>query len=1152
MKTDPTKNQQSRWLKSLVRQRGQFILAIPVSCLVASVSAFGWLHFKTVKAENRVQHTQQVRLEGKRLLTALLDAETGARGYEITQDQEFLTGYQAAISFIPNSLDQLTQLVADNPSQTQQVQQIRVLVNTRLTLLERLRELASKESPNTLIRSPDFAAQVIESKRAMDRTRAQINEFLAEEERLQVERDRQLNQQRQRTWLILGLSAGIGIGGSVVAAYLLNRLNQKLTERDRYLQDSEARYRQLVELCPDGIFIQSQGKFVFVNPAAIKLYGATNAEELIGKSVVDFIHPDDREIAKERIRQLRDDKHQVPLIEEKWFRLDGTVFNAEVTAIPFTYQNEPAAQVVLRDITERKLAEKQLYDSEAKFRAFLESASESIIVTNAKGEIVIFNAKAEELFGYDHTEVLGRSVELLMPERFHHSHVAYRHGYREQPTKRSMSKTRNLFARRKNGTEFPIEAGLSPIQTKDGTFVMTFITDITERKQAEEEIKRLNQSLEHRVRESETRYQQIVELAEEGIWVVDNEAKTTYVNQAMVRMLGYTEAELLGRQIFDFISEADRTLARLNLERRKSGTGDKYEIQLTTKNGNTVWTYMSTSPVLDENGKMLWSCALVYDITERKQADEQLRQSSERISLANAELARATRLKDEFLANMSHELRTPLNAILGLSEALQEEVYGSLTDKQRKSMATIESSGRHLLELINDILDLSKIESGKMQLQTAPVDVHNLCESSLTFVKQLAHQKQIKLSSKIAEGLGDIEVDERRLRQVLINLLSNAVKFTPEGGEVCLEIEGNLLSETLQFSVIDTGIGIAPESIDRMFKPFVQLDSSLSRRYAGTGLGLALVRRIVELHGGSIALESEVGKGSHFTVTLPWKGATQTVQSVQEREEAFGELPNIHQALIVEDSETAAKQVARYLAEIGSAAFIYSQGEGAVDAVKRFDPEVIILDLLLPGLSGWEVLAQLKANPATQNIPVLVVSVMDERSRALALGASGYLVKPISRQQLQSALSRIFSEASPKHLAHTALVVMPEQEQHSPLILLAEDNEANISTLMDYLQIHEFRVSLARNGIEAVQMAKQQKPDLILMDIQMPEMDGLEATRQIHADAELASIPIIALTALAMPGDRERCLAAGAKDYLTKPVNLKTLVNIITQYISHS
>lgn len=1458
MKTDPTKNQQSRWLKSLVRQRGQFILAIPVSCLVASVSAFGWLHFKTVNAEYWVQHTQQVRLEGKRLLTGLLDAETGVRGYEITQDQEFLTGYQAAIALIPNSLDQLTQLVADNPSQTQQVQQIRALVNTRLTLLERLRDLASKESPNTLIRSPDFAAQVLESKRAMDRTRAQINEFLAEEERLQVERDRQLNQQRQLTWLILGLSAGIGIGGSVVAAYLLNRLNQKLTERDRHLQQSEARYRLLIENFPNGAVVlfspdlrylvadgtglapiglsreQLEGKTIWeafppetctviepiyrnaiagtvstteipfadriyllhalpvkneageifagmmmtqditerkhseqqlyqvnralktlsecnqalvrtsdeptllqdicriivefggycsawiafaeqdeaksVRPvaqagyddgfldsiqiswadteqgrgptgtairtgqvsivqniltdpnyipwreAAIErgyassialpliadgghlgaldifatepnafdedevklltelandlaygiaalrtqiehqqaeaarheseqrlegilnsledvvwsfsptthklLYLSPAAERLYGRPIqgfldnpklwLDVVHPDDlKQVSTFTQAALEMGSND---LEYRILRTDGEVrWVRDRARLTHDEQGFPIhLDGIVTDITERKQAELSLQDNEAKFRAFLESASESIIVTNANSEIVIFNAKAEELFGYDHTEVFGHSVEFLMPERFHENHVAHRLGYREQPTRRSMSKTRNLLARRKDGTEFPIEAGLSPVQTKDGTFVMTFLTDITERKQAEEEIKRLNKSLEHRARESETRYQQIVELAEEGIWVVDSEAKTTYVNQAMVRMLGYTEAELLGRQIFDFISEADRALARVNLERRKSGTDDKYEIQLRTKNGKTVWTYMSTSPVLDENGKMLWSCALVYDITERKQADEQLRQSSERISLANAELARATRLKDEFLANMSHELRTPLNAILGLSEALQEEVYGSLTDKQRKSMRTIESSGRHLLELINDILDLSKIESGKMQLQTAPVDVHSLCESSLTFVKQLAHQKRIKLSSKISEGLGEIEVDERRIRQVLINLLSNAVKFTPEGGEVCLEIEGNLSSETLQFSVIDTGIGIAPESIDKMFQPFVQLDSSLSRRYAGTGLGLALVRRIVELHGGSIALESELGKGSRFTVTLPWNEATQTVQSVQEREEAFGELPNIHQALIVEDSETAAKQVARYLAEIGSAAFIYSQGEGAVDAVKRFDPEVIILDLLLPGLSGWEVLAQLKANPATQDIPVLVVSVMDERSRALALGASGYLVKPISRQQLQSALSRIFSEASPKHLAHTALVVMPEQEQHSPLILLAEDNEANISTLMDYLQIQEFRVSLARNGIEAVQMAKQQKPDLILMDIQMPEMDGLEATRQIHADAELASIPIIALTALAMPGDRERCLAAGAKDYLTKPVNLKTLVNIITQYISHS
>ena len=644
----------------------------------------------------------------------------------------------------------------------------------------------------------------------------------------------------------------------------------------------------------------------------------------------------------------------------------------------------------------------------------------------------------------------------------------------------------------------------------------------------------------------------------------------------MAKLLNYTESEMLGRPFFDFINETDYQTANLYIERQKQGKSEKYEIQLKTKDEKLVWTYMSISPVLDENGKMLWSCALVYDITQRKQAEEQLQESSERISLANAELARATRLKDEFLASMSHELRTPLNAILGLSEALQEEVYGSLTDKQRKSLATIEQSGRHLLDLINDILDLSKIESGKMELQMAPVSIEELCQTSLTFVKQQAHYKNIKLNFKIGDsvsvgipdkagiatngaldrslqgntsGVGEIVVDERRMRQVLINLLSNAVKFTPDGGEVWLTVEADTEDEVLHFNVIDTGIGIAPENINKLFQPFIQLDSSLSRRYAGTGLGLALVRRIVEFHGGSVSLESEPGKGSQFTITLPWKKSPQMEQNCLEKEQPLAQLLNIHQALIVEDSETAAKQVARYLGELGTTAHIHPCGEGTVQAALRFKPDVIILDLLLPNVSGWEVLQELKANPATQDIPVLVVSVVDERSHALALGASEYLLKPFNRQGLQSALSKIFNV--PQHDNHqSVLVVMPPEKQEPPLILLAEDNEANITTVVDYLQLHNFRVSLARNGLEAVQMTKQHKPDLILMDIQMPEMDGLEATRRIRAEPDFSTLPIIALTALAMPGDRERCLSAGATDYLTKPVGLKKLTHLISQYIN--
>lgn len=1476
MNPDSTRQRQSPWLNWLVQQRGQFILAIPVSCLFASLFIFGGLQFNRSKTEYWVQQTQEVRLEAKSLLAELLDAETGVRGYANTSRQEFLEPYKSAKKAIPKSLNQLNQLVADNPSQTQRLKQIRELSQYKLTILERLLQVANTQSDN-VIQSPQLVAEVIEGKRTMDEVRAQIDRFLADEEILLSQRDKTLKKQRLLTWIVLGLSAGIGISGSLLAAYLLNRVGRKLTDRDRNLQESEARYRlltenfpngtvvlvnselryliadgaafrrdglsreqiegktiwevwspefcsiiepihrqvlagtatiaeisygdrsfdingipvrnecgeivagmvvsqdvterkqaekqlrqseeryrTLVELCPYGIFIQTQDKFSLINSAAMKLFGAADAEELIGKSIFDLLHPDDRDIVEERMGQFREYGNAAPLIEEKWFRLDGTMFHAEVAAIPFIYQNEPADQVVIRDITHRKQSqeklnqlnralrtlsecnqvlvrateesalvhdicriiveyggyhsawigfaeqdeaktvrpvgqfgfqegylesleiawsdkeqgrgpvgtvirtgrtyisqniltdeiyapwidagtqrgyassislplisddkplgalniysvqsdafnedevrlltelandlaygitalrtqierqqvEESLRDSEATFRAFLESASEAIIVSNDHGEIEIFNAKAEELFGYNLAEVLGRTIEFLMPERDHQLHLEYQAVSQANPSKRSLSQTTNLFARRKDGTEFPIEVGLSSIPTKDGIFMMTFITNITERKRAEEEIKRLNQSLERRAVESETRYQQIVELAEEGIWVVDSEAKTTYVNQAMARMLDYTEVEMLGRPILDFINETDYQTANSYIERRKQGKAEKYEFKLKKKDGKIVWTYMSTSPVLDENGKRLWSCALVYDITERKQAEEQLRQSSERISLANAELARATRLKDEFLASMSHELRTPLNAILGLSEALQEEVYGSLTEKQRKSLVTIEQSGRHLLDLINDILDLSKIESGKMDLQMFPVSIEDLCQASLTFVKQQAHYKNIKLNFTMGDsvsvaalgvaiatpraserllgrsksGIAEIVVDERRMRQVLINLLSNAVKFTPDGGEVWLQVEADTEGEVLYFNVIDTGIGIAPENINKLFKPFVQLDSSLSRRYAGTGLGLALVRRIVELHGGSVSLESELGQGSRFTVTLPWKESEPIEESSLERRQALAQMLNIHQALIVEDSETAAKQVARYLAEQGTAAYIHPCGEGTVQAALRFKPDVIILDLLLPKVSGWEVLQELKANPATQHIPVLVVSVVDERSQAVELGASEYLLKPFNRQALQSALSKIFSNA-PQRAHQSALVVMPQRQQQSPLILLAEDNEANIATLADYLQLHEFQVSLARNGLEAVHIAKQQKPDLILMDVQMPEMDGLEATRLIRAEAELATLPIIALTALAMPGDRERCLDAGATEYLTKPIGLKKLTKIITQYI---
>jgi signal transduction histidine kinase/CheY-like chemotaxis protein len=392
------------------------------------------------------------------------------------------------------------------------------------------------------------------------------------------------------------------------------------------------------------------------------------------------------------------------------------------------------------------------------------------------------------------------------------------------------------------------------------------------------------------------------------------------------------------------------------------------------------------------------------------------------LSTANAELARASRLKDEFLASMSHELRTPLNTVLGLSEALQEEVYGPLTERQLRSLGTIEESGRHLLALINDILDVSKIEAGKIQLDIASVSAGSVCQASLGLIKQSAFKKRLRTYSGIDSALTTLQADERRLKQVLVNLLSNAVKFTPEGGEIGLEVVGDLEREAVHFTVWDTGIGISQEDMARLFQPFVQLDSSLSREHAGTGLGLALVRRLTEMHGGGVSLESEVGKGSRFTVSLPWRPV-----------------------------------------------------DGDQDPVSGDQYSVI----------------------GEGDVPTT-----DDRS----------------------------------------LIT----------VLLAEDNEENIRTITDYLHAQGYRVVVARNGTEAIERAGEETPDLVLMDVQMPGMDGLEAIRRFRADAtsEVSTVPIIALTALAMPGDRELCLEAGANGYLSKPVGLKHLVKVIEEQSS--
>jgi len=657
---------------------------------------------------------------------------------------------------------------------------------------------------------------------------------------------------------------------------------------------------------------------------------------------------------------------------------------------------------LIQDITDRKRAELERQELLQELSAFKRAINQAAIVaiTDTQGVITVANDRFCEISGYSREELIGQTHHLVNsayhpPQFFQNLWRTITHGqvWRDE-----------ICNRAKDGSLYWVDTIIAPLLNDQGRPVqyLAIRFDISDRKQAEVELQK-----------SRAYYQGIIADQTELICRFLPDGTLTFVNDTYCKFFQKLPEELLGHSFTPLLPEEDADIPGQHFSQLSI---DKpvvtYEHRVIAPDGTLHWQQWSDRALFDANGEFIEFQAVGRNITALKEAEAQLQQT-------NAELLRATRMKDEFLANMSHELRTPLNAILGMTEGLQEKVFGELNARQLKTLQTVERSGTHLLELINDILDVAKIESGQFELHCTQTTVSLLCQSSLTFIRQQALKKQIQLEIQLPATLPDIVVDERRLRQVLINLLNNAVKFTPEGGHITLEaslLPGEGEQNTIRFAVIDTGIGIAPEHRNKLFKPFMQIDSALNRQYSGTGLGLALVKRIVELHGGQVGLTSEVGVGSCFTLDLPGVIAPDTA-----------------------------------------------------------------------------------INPAP----------------ASEMGS----------HPVQSA------PASP------------------PLILLAEDNEANIATIASYLEAKGYRMVLANNGEAAIALAQSDHPHLILMDIQMPGMDGLDAIQQIRANPALVQIPIIALTALVMEGDRDRCLAAGANEYLSKPVKLKQLATLIQQLL---
>ena len=516
-----------------------------------------------------------------------------------------------------------------------------------------------------------------------------------------------------------------------------------------------------------------------------------------------------------------------------------------------------------------------------------------------------------------------------------------------------------------------------------------------------------------------------LEAAPDAILEVDTQGRLTFVNAAAERLFGYDRDELIGKLIEELLAEGLREVHARHRAKyyahpvtRPMGTG--LELSAQRKDGSIVPVEISLSPVHVNNG--LRVAAIVRDVSDRKSAEEKLRaldarltvelsETNRQLELRNREVERANRLKSEFLASISHELRTPLHTIIGFSELLAEEVEGPLNDRQRRFLGHIHKDAQHLMELINDILDLSKIEAGRIELHPEAVEVSAALENALAGIRPISEAKAIEIANRVDPGIFAY-VDAVRFREIFSNLLSNAVKFTPEGGKIRIDLRTS--GSFARICVSDTGIGIAPEEHTRIFEKFYQAGSTTRGVREGTGLGLAITKNLVDLHGGTISVESDLGQGSRFQFTVPLADAESGRPMDARREKPL--------VLIVENEPSARELMVGYLEPRDYQTVTAASVEEGLVKVRDLNPDAITLDLLFPGQNGWHMLSELRRKPETAALPVIVVSVLDEEASALASGASAYLTKPVKKDVLLRTMKQLMSRARSPRKSNGALL----------------------------------------------------------------------------------------------------------------------------------
>ncbi|WP_279480476.1 response regulator [Aureimonas sp. SK2] len=1067
--------------------------------LALAIGAFGWTVWQDARREAAATGNGAIVAEAERFLSMMTSIETSTRGFVIAGTEEFLSPFR--------------QNVADLPAQFARMEAVWEAGGGDPARLARLKELSDQEVAfeTEIVRvrteqGMEPAAELVRSgagKRIMDDIRTEIGTAQANAQK----RVNLADSTAHRNDLVANVAFLAAILSAAALAFIAFRRHVESRRASGLLS-------AVLENSPVAIgFVGRDGRLGRLNPAFAQAGSSLGREVVVSDSLLDLFPNDhvmlermlDETLRWGRVHngvELRAgdaDAEQIYLASIYPLRAEGHTAHETV-----------GAGVVLTNATKRLRAERQLAYSETRFRSLIEATSAIVWSVPSSGRFsgdqpgwAAFTGQSEEDYsGFGWTEA-------LHPEDRERSAEAWKRAVAGEATYKIEHRVR-----RADGEWRDMLARAVPIRGPDGAIAewVGTHTDITDQKRIAAELGHSNEQ-----------FRIIADNIPQFAWIASPSGDIDWYNQRWFDYTGTTMEEMRGHGWMK-VHHPDH-LDRVREQLMRSFTeGVKWEdtFPLRGADGTYRWFLSQAIPIRDEAGTITRWFGTNTDITSQRAAEQELAAAKEAAENAN-------RAKSQFIANMSHELRTPLSAVIGYAEMLEEEVEDLGEAHLLTDLKKIEQNARHLLSLINDVLDLSKIEAERMDVYAESFALSDVLDEVASTVGSLIAKKNNRLQVEKGAEIGELHTDQVKLRQCLINLLSNAAKFTEEGTiTLSASREPQEGGDWIRLEVTDTGIGMTPEQLERLFERFAQADESTTRKFGGTGLGLAITRAFCRLLGGDIGVTSEPGHGTTFTIRIPAEVEPPAEDLAPEI--AAAQTPTDGGAglvLAIDDDPHARELVTRFLLREGFSVRTAADGLSGLEMARLLKPDVILLDVTMPKMDGWAVLTELKGDPDVSHIPVVMITIIDEHSLGYALGAADYLLKPVEWNRLKSVLDRFRTE-------------------DNGLILAVDDDEDGLHRTATMLEREGLKVITALNGREALARMEVERPGLILLDLVMPEMDGFAFLKAMRERGEWREIPVVVLTSKDLTAEEMRFLQGQAEDIFTKgDVDLRDLASQI-------